>query len=100
MEVVSMFNDAFLQKIFSNEEMQLIPVGFQATAVKVFENELSKLKEENKNATLSAILSDAVSAEFTEPNTESTESASAVSSYVESAEYEPTEYESSTNYDY
>lgn len=95
-----MFNDDFLQKIFTNEEMQLIPIGFQATAVRVFETELSKLKEENKNATLSELLSDTVSAEFTEPNTESTESTSTVSSYVESAEYEPTEYESSTNYDY
>lgn len=90
-----MLNDNFLQKIFSNEEMQLIPIGFQATAVRVFETELSKLKEKNENATLSTILSEPVSTEFTESNTEFAESTGSISSYVESTEYEP-----STNYDY
>lgn len=90
-----MLNDDFLQRLFTNEEMQLIPIGFQATAVRVFETELSKLKEKNENATLSDILSNTVPTEFTESNTEFAESTGSISNYVESTEYEP-----SANYDY
>jgi hypothetical protein len=95
-----MLSNEILEKVFADEEMQTVPIGYQATVVSVFEKVLTEIKEENEDATLSTILSDTVSTEFTEPNTEFAESTGSISGYVESAEYEPTEYESSTNYDY
>lgn len=53
-----MLNDEILEKIFSNEEMQKIPIGTQATAVSVFEKVLEELKGEKPNATLSELLTD------------------------------------------
>lgn len=90
-----MLSNELLEKVFADEEMQLVPIGYQATVVNVFEKVLTKFKEENENATLSTILSEPISTEFAEPNTEFTESTGSISSYAESAEYEP-----SANYDY
>lgn len=52
-----MFTDEFLEKIFANEEMQKIPIGFQSTAVHAFQEVLEDVKEECPYADLSAILS-------------------------------------------
>ncbi len=38
-----MLKDEILEKIFSNKEMQMIPIGCQSTAVSVFEDVLEKL---------------------------------------------------------
>ena len=38
-----MLKDEILEKIFSNKEMQMIPIGCQSTAVSVFENVLEEL---------------------------------------------------------
>lgn len=42
-----MFNDSILERIFTHEEMQRIPVGCQSTAVHVFEEILEDILEEN-----------------------------------------------------
>ena len=52
-----MLKDEILEKIFSNKEMQMIPIGCQTTAVSVFEQVLEELKEENPYATISDLLS-------------------------------------------
>ena len=90
-----MLSNEILEKVFADDEMQTVPIGYQATVVSVFEKVLTEIKEENEDATLSTILSDTVPTEFTESDTEFAESTSTISSYVESTEYEP-----STNYDY
>lgn len=48
-----MFSDEVLEKIFAHEEMQKIPIGTQATAVRVFEEILSDRLEENPYEQLS-----------------------------------------------
>lgn len=48
-----MFNDLILEKIFTHEEMQKIPIGTQATAVHVFEEILEDILEENPYVSLS-----------------------------------------------
>lgn len=53
-----MLKDEILEKIFSNKEMQMIPIGTQATAVSVFEYVLEELRKENPYATLSELLTD------------------------------------------
>lgn len=50
-----MFTDAVLEKIFSHEEMQKIPIGAQSTAVHVFEEILSDRLEENPYEQLSSL---------------------------------------------
>ena len=52
-----MLKDEILEKIFSNKEMQMIPIGCQSTAVSVFENVLEELRKENPYANISDILS-------------------------------------------
>ena len=52
-----MLKDEILEKIFSNKEMQTIPIGCQSTAVSVFEQVLDELKEENPYVTLSELFS-------------------------------------------
>ena len=42
-----MFKDEILEMIFSESEMQKIPIGTQATAVSVFENVIGKIRKEN-----------------------------------------------------
>ena len=56
-EMKAMLKDEILEKIFSNKEMQMIPIGCQSTAVSVFEDVLEKLRKENPYATISDILS-------------------------------------------
>lgn len=50
-----MLSDSILEKIFAHEEMQKIPVGAQATAVRVFEEILEDRLEENPYATISEL---------------------------------------------
>lgn len=52
-----MLNDKVLEKIFSNKEMQKIPIGCQSTAVNVFEQVLEEIKDEKPYANLSELLS-------------------------------------------
>lgn len=52
-----MLKDEILERIFSNKEMQTIPIGCQSTAVSVFEDVLEELRKENPYATLSDLLS-------------------------------------------
>lgn len=49
--------DEILEKIFAHPEMQKIPIGCQSTAVKVFEEVLFDIKEENPYGTISELLS-------------------------------------------
>ena len=53
-----MLKDEILEKIFSNKEMQMIPIGCQSTAVSVFEDVIEELREENHYATLSELFAD------------------------------------------
>ena len=53
-----MLKDEILEKIFSNKEMQMIPIGCQSTAVSVFEQVLEDIRKENPYATLSELLTD------------------------------------------
>ena len=52
-----MLKDEILEKIFSNKEMQMIPIGCQSTAVSVFEDVIEELRKENPYATISDLLS-------------------------------------------
>ena len=56
-EMIPMLKDEILEKIFSNKEMQKIPLGTQATAVSVFEGVLEELRKENPYANISDLLS-------------------------------------------
>ena len=56
-EMKPMLKDEILEKIFSNKEMQMIPIGCQSTAVSVFEDVLEELRKENPYANISDILS-------------------------------------------
>lgn len=53
-----MLKDEILEKIFSNTEMQKIPIGTQATAVNVFEKVLKELKEEKPYGSISELFTD------------------------------------------
>ena len=57
-EMKAMLKDEILEKIFSNKEMQMIPIGCQSTAVSVFEDVIEELRKENPYATLSELLTD------------------------------------------
>lgn len=52
-----MFTDAFLEKIFTHPEMQKIPIGAQATAVKVFEEVMEDILEVNPYGSISELFS-------------------------------------------
>lgn len=52
-----MLNDEILERIFSDKEMQTIPIGTQATAISVVERILEEVKGEKPYAALSDILS-------------------------------------------
>lgn len=54
-EGISMLSDDFLTKIFSNEEMQKIPIGAQSTAVHAMEEVLEQIKEENPYGSISEL---------------------------------------------
>ena len=56
-EMKPMLKDEILEKIFSNKEMQMIPIGCQSTAVSVFEDVIEELRKENPYATISGLLS-------------------------------------------
>ena len=57
-EMISMLKDEILEKIFSNKEMQMIPIGCQSTAVSVFEDVLEELRKENPYASISELFAD------------------------------------------
>ena len=57
-EMKAMLKDEILEKIFSNKEMQKIPIGCQSTAVSVFEDVLEELRKENPYASLSELFAD------------------------------------------
>ena len=57
-EMKAMLKDEILEKIFSNKEMQKIPIGCQSTAVSVFEQVLEDIRKENPYATLSELFAD------------------------------------------
>lgn len=52
-----MFSDIVLEKIFSNKEMQTIPIGCQSTAVNAIEAVLIEIKEEHPYAAISELFS-------------------------------------------
>lgn len=52
-----MLKDEILEKIFTNKETRLVPIGYQSTMVSVFEDVLTEYVEENPNAELSELLS-------------------------------------------
>ena len=54
----AMLKDEILEKIFSNKEMQMIPIGCQSTAVSVFEDVVEELRKENPYATVSELFTD------------------------------------------
>ena len=56
-EMKAMLKDEILEKIFSNKEMQMIPIGCQSTSVSVFEDVLEELRKENPYANISDLLS-------------------------------------------
>lgn len=56
--MVLMLKDEILERIFSNKEMQKIPIGCQSTAVSVFEQVLDDIRKENPYATLSELFAD------------------------------------------
>lgn len=47
--------DEVLERIFSHQEMQTIPLGAQSTAVKAISEVLEQIKEENPYATVSEL---------------------------------------------
>ena len=53
-----MLKDEILEKIFSNTEMQKIPIGTQATAVNVFEQVLEEIKREKPYGSISELFTD------------------------------------------
>ena len=53
-----MLKDEILEKIFSNKEMQMIPIGCQSTAVSVFEQVLEDIRKENPYAIISELFAD------------------------------------------
>lgn len=52
-----MLKDEILELIFSDPEMQKIPIGCQSTAVSAFERVLEKLQEENTYVSIFELLS-------------------------------------------
>lgn len=50
-----MFNDDVLEKIFTNKQATLVPIGYQSTMVSVFEEVLSDMREEKPDAKLSTL---------------------------------------------
>ena len=57
-EVIPMFDDKILEKLFGHPEMQKIPVGCQSTAVSVFDDILDEIRKENPYGTISELFSD------------------------------------------
>lgn len=50
-----MFRDDILEKIFSDREMQTLPVGYQSLAVEVLYEIFEKIKEERPYASISEL---------------------------------------------
>jgi hypothetical protein len=57
-EVVEMFNDEMLEKIFAHKDMRYVPIGYQSTVVTVVGEVLEEYRGKNKHATVSELLSD------------------------------------------
>lgn len=56
--MVSLLKDEILEKIFSDEEMQKIPIGTQATAVNVFEKILDDIRRDKSYDSISELFTD------------------------------------------
>ena len=52
-----MLRDDILEKLFSNKEMQALPIGYQSVAVAVLNEVLEEIKEESPYVTISDLLS-------------------------------------------
>lgn len=52
-----MLRDDILEKLFSNKEMQALPIGYQSVAVEVLNKVLEEIKEESPYVTVSDLLS-------------------------------------------
>ena len=52
-----MLRDDILEKLFSNKEMQELPIGYQSVAVSVLNKVLEEIKEESPYVTVSDLLS-------------------------------------------
>lgn len=52
-----MLRDDILEKLFSNKEMQELPIGYQSVAVSVLSKVLEEIKEETPYVTISDLLS-------------------------------------------
>lgn len=50
-----MLSDDFLTRIFSNKEMQKIPVGAQSTAVHAIQQVLEEIRRENPYGSISEL---------------------------------------------
>lgn len=75
-------------RFYSNPKMCQIPIGVQSDMMDIFEDVLNEMKGDNPDATVSELLSatvpESISTEFTESDSEFTESAGSIPSYVES----------------
>lgn len=58
-----MLKDEILEKIFSNKEMQKIPIGCQSTAVSVFEDVLEELGKNRYSSIALVMVSQNISQE-------------------------------------
>ena len=52
-----MLRDDILEKLFSNKEMQTLPIGYQSVAVAVLNEVLEEIKEQSPYVTISDLLS-------------------------------------------
>jgi hypothetical protein len=57
-EVVEMFSDEILEKIFAHKDMRYVPIGYQSTVVTVVGEVLEEYRGKNKYAAVSELLSD------------------------------------------
>ena len=57
-EVVEMFNDEILERIFDHKDMRYVPIGYQSTVVTVVGEVIEEYRGKNKYATVSELLSD------------------------------------------
>lgn len=60
-------NDEIIEKFFSHPEIQKIPVGYQSTAIRAFQEVIEDILEVNPYATLSELSisgHESISAEF------------------------------------
>jgi hypothetical protein len=57
-EVVEMFSDEILERIFAHKDMRYVPIGYQSTVVTVVSEVLEEYRGKNKHAAVSELLTD------------------------------------------